>query len=354
MARNTPQKDPEQAHWEFMGVVHKFDSEERTQNQPLPELYTTHVTFRHIHHDAYPEEADVEFLEKLETQRELGVMINQVWSAQAGQVAGLAQYCGFRDTQELTAYVDMIVPDIVHEAAFIASNPAQEPQEEATGDIFTFQKFIKDNKFYDLGGPNWKGWVNQYDFTERFVKPNPIDLLRSYQKQPEIREFVDHIVNYCPKPTFVPVRKWHFRTVRNETFRHKAFELSPEAFVLSHAVQILLFAPQDFSPHRVYSRDSAKYEHRFPTPEFIGGGTRKVIASLFSMEDLHRAILLFYYLISRRKQDDWIGKVPEDDELEFSGYHGPNASATSVATSDVESHGDDDRVQTVRDNPIVS
>ncbi|KAJ4011880.1 hypothetical protein NW752_004277 [Fusarium irregulare] len=324
MALNHPQDGkPEEAHWEFLGVVRKFDMEEKL-DQPLPELYTTHGTFGHTFHHAYPEEAEDDFLKQLKEQRAMGVMVNDVWSAQAGQVACLAQYCGFRDAQELTAYVDMIVPDIVHEAAFIASNPAQVNNKILSAEERFSLKFIKDNRFYDLGGPNWKGRVDQYGFSEKFVKPKPIDLIRSYQKQPEVREFVNYIVEYCPQPTFVPVRKWHLLKVHKQTFKHKAFELSPEAFVLSHAVQVLLFASQDFRPHRVYSRDSAKYEHRFPTPEFIGGGRKKVVAGLFSMEDLHRAILLFYYLVRRRKQDNWVGMVPEDNDLNFPGYHEPD------------------------------
>lgn len=99
---------PEEAHWEFMGVVRKFDMEEEFEDQPLPELYTTHSTFRHTYHDAYPEEAEDELLEQLKEQRSMGVMINQVWSARGGSVACLSQYCGFRDVRELTAYVDMI------------------------------------------------------------------------------------------------------------------------------------------------------------------------------------------------------------------------------------------------------
>lgn len=88
-----------------------------------------------------------------------------------------------------------------------------------------------------------------------------------------------------------------------------------------------------------------KYGHRFPTPEFIGGGTEKVVAGLFSMEDLQRGIVEFYHFVSRRKQGDWIGKVPEDDGLlpEFPGYHGPNVGATGAAAQDPE---DGDRVET--------
>jgi hypothetical protein len=109
MAPNRPQKEePKDAHWEFMAVVRKFDTEEKFENQALPELYATHGTFQHTRHDVYPTEYYDEALEQLKKQRGMGVMIDHAWSAQAGQVACLAQYCGFRDARELTAYVDMI------------------------------------------------------------------------------------------------------------------------------------------------------------------------------------------------------------------------------------------------------
>jgi len=91
-----------------MAVICKFDTEEKFENQSLPELYATHVCFQHTHHDAYPTEYYDEALEQLKKQRSMGVKINHAWSAQAGQVACLAQYCGFRGAQELTAYVDII------------------------------------------------------------------------------------------------------------------------------------------------------------------------------------------------------------------------------------------------------
>ncbi|RBR24712.1 uncharacterized protein FIESC28_02485 [Fusarium coffeatum] len=311
--------------------------------QVLPGLYGQHTTFTPFHHG---QTASVdESSDELKEQRGLGVMVNHTWSAE-GDSAYLAQYCGFRDTQELTAYVDMIVPDIVHEAAFIASDPVGEHQRGATGDVSTFQKFIQRNDFYNPGGPRYRGRVGQYDFTDAFDKPSPLELLKAYHENQAIRSFVDQVVSYCPKPTFIPARNWHFRHVRRDIFQNEKREVHPEAFVLVHAVQLLLFASQDWRPDRVYSRDMTQYEHRFPTPEFIGGGTDQVVAGLFFMEDLHRAILLFYYLVDRRQQHNWVGNVPGPNGIQFAGYHSPDAEASSTATTDAEPVDDGGRVET--------
>ena len=98
-------KDPEKGHRDFWGVVRLFDIDQRYTTQVLPGVYGQHTNFTHNHHD--PTASVDESSDELEEQRRLGVMINHTWSAE-GDSTYLAQYCGFRDTQELTAYVDMI------------------------------------------------------------------------------------------------------------------------------------------------------------------------------------------------------------------------------------------------------
>ncbi|EWY94992.1 hypothetical protein FOYG_04128 [Fusarium oxysporum NRRL 32931] len=79
----------------------------------------------------------------------------------------------------------------------------------------------------------------------------------------------------------------------------------------------------DWDRDRSYSRDDQQYAHRFPTPATCGGGTGAEAADLFSMEDLHRAILMFYFLVGRRsKRTAWITRPypKKKDEPEFEGY----------------------------------
>jgi hypothetical protein len=146
-----------------------------------------------------------------------------------------------------------------------------------------------------------------------------------------VRDFVNQVVTLCPKPTFIRVLPEHF-SHKWPPKERKRYAL--RAFVLSHAVQILLFAPQDRIPNRIYSRDGPHYAHRFPSPDNIGGGIEKNVAGLFSMEDLHRAILLFYFMINRRMDEigrPWIGKVHKyeasPNDIQFPGYYTPDADA---------------------------
>ncbi|KAF5966992.1 hypothetical protein FCOIX_12213 [Fusarium coicis] len=85
-------------------------------------------------------------------------------------------------------------------------------------------------------------------------KPTPNDVLKAYEEDEDIKSFADRHVDF---------RK----------FSNKAQQISVQAFVLVHAIQILLFAPMDWDSKRVYSRDNEKYIRRFSTPADFGGGT---------------------------------------------------------------------------------
>ena len=61
---------------------------------------------------------------------------------------------------------------------------------------------------------------------------------------------------------------------------------------------------------------------------------------------LHRAILLFYYLVNRRQQHNWIGNVPGPKRIQFARHHSPDAETTSAATADAEPADDGDRAET--------
>lgn len=174
-----------------------------------------------------------------------------------------------------------------------------------------------------------------YDFGKNFTMIKATELLEAYAKEPRerwheeltVRDSVDQVATLCTKPTFIRIRPDHFWLCGNDGTQR---DYAMQSFILSHAVQILLFAPQERIPNRVYSRDRTCYAHRFPTPGHIGGGTGKKVAGLFSMEDLHRAILLFYFMVKRRrgpKGKVWIGKAVRDVEVQFPGYHDPDTDA---------------------------
>ncbi|KAG9503581.1 hypothetical protein J7337_003532 [Fusarium musae] len=63
----------------------------------------------------------------------MGVSINKVWTVEMKDPNQLAQYCTFKSSRELSSYVDVIVPDIVYQAAFVAQNYFLVPQSYFNG-----------------------------------------------------------------------------------------------------------------------------------------------------------------------------------------------------------------------------
>ncbi|KAF5547475.1 snf2 family helicase [Fusarium mexicanum] len=238
----------------------------------------------------------------------------------------VAMYCTFKGTREFMSYIDIIVPEIASNAALLADE-FQPNQDTLNADAPGSMKFIEPIYADFRALP-----VEEKASTaSKSSKPNPNELLKAYDEDEEIKSFVDRVAKLCPKPTLIPVLNKH---VDSRVLLDNKEQISPKAFVLAHAVQILLFAPMDWDRDRVYSRDREKYVHRFPTPAEFGGGTGTQVAGLFSMEDLHRAILIFYTLVCRRsrspsKRTPWITRPPPISKKDepFIGYWNESAVA---------------------------
>ncbi|KAL7906500.1 P-loop containing nucleoside triphosphate hydrolase protein [Trichoderma velutinum] len=123
---------------------------------------------------------------------------------------------------------------------------------------------------------------------------NPTDLVNSYCTDNQLKWMIDKVVASLPFPMFLPI-------TRNMITQRKDEEdfIDVTATVLAHAVQILLFAPTGWNKDIIYQRDSNEYTRRYPTPPGHGGDCRAV-AGVFSLEDLHRSVLLVYLTIYRR------------------------------------------------------
>ncbi|KAM0229083.1 hypothetical protein ACHAPO_010238 [Fusarium lateritium] len=307
----------EAQHHNFLSVRRLFNDTGLFAGRRLPTWYRDYTNFDHIYHkqdlpDPIPVPEDVV------SQRDMGVFTNASWPVVSEQRNNIAQYCGFTNFKEMAAYIDVIY--ICHEAALLLSGEQHKTNDEA-GDDLEFQNFIKKHDFYN---------VSPHDFPfAKFSKSSPTAVLKAYHSDKGVRDFIDQTVKHCNRPTFLPVQNHHIPS--NSFPPPPPNGLHPEAFVLATAVQILLFAPQDWKSDRVYSRDTTQYGHRFPTPGIVGGGTDKIVGGLFPMEDLHRAILMFYALVNRRtlspqtrNKKGWIDKTPNVVIVEFPGYYDPN------------------------------
>ncbi|KAK7413873.1 hypothetical protein QQZ08_012561, partial [Neonectria magnoliae] len=153
-------------------------------------------------------------------------------------------------------------------------------------------------------------------------QPNPVETVRLYAQNPHVKDFVDTIATHCRKPTFIPVFESNLENVSADSDH----SIATMAFVLAHAVQLLTLAPVEWRGANKYSNDPEQYAHRFPTT-VAGGGTGTTVAGRFSMEDLNRAVLLYFYAISRRVGGGNVlttRKPPTKGTFTWPGYVDPN------------------------------
>ncbi|CZR36035.1 uncharacterized protein FPRO_03705 [Fusarium proliferatum ET1] len=312
-------KDAAKHHHGFISLFRIFDAEKNYLAAPglkWPAWAEEHSDYKHVFHQGprqTQQQINSEDREKHKKRKYPDSVLIQESFVVDNPPLQVARYCTFQGTMEFLSYIDIIVPEIVGKAALLAVN--FRPNED------TINANAPDSMIYA-------------DFRARGVeenassipKPTPNDVLKAYDDDEEIKSFVDRVAKLCPRPTLIPALNKH---VDSRVLSNKE-QISPKAFVLAHAVQILLFAPIDWDRERVYSRDRGKYVHRFPTPAEFGGGTGTQVAGLFSMEDLHRAILIFYALVCRRsKRTAWITRTPSSNanEAGFVGYFDESAAA---------------------------
>ncbi|KAM0542074.1 hypothetical protein ACHAO7_010139 [Fusarium culmorum] len=127
--------------------------------------------------------------------------------------------------------------------------------------------------------------------TENTTKnlPNPLDVLKAYTDKPT-REWATSIITKLDRPTLIPVMS------KTETGPDKQGSIDTVRFMLIHALQVLVFVPMargdvDFT--------EGTYDRRFPS-KLKGGNSIPAILDKYSMEDLNRAIVACYQLITRR------------------------------------------------------
>ncbi|KAF5711411.1 purine utilization transcriptional regulator [Fusarium globosum] len=236
-------------------------------------------------------------------------VIDHEWPSIMDSPACLSRYCLFGGEEDLNSYVDIIIPDIVQTAALVAFHSFQPFM--VADDIKKFKSRMK-GYYIDL-----KTAMEFHNGNANM--PSPAAILAAYEKNPGIRRFVNEMACLCTSPTFIPALNKHICKPISEMEGNK---ICPEAFVLSHAIQIMLFAPQKWDPKRKYSRDH-KYAHRFPFCNTLGFSVDLDgdIRTRLCVKDIRRAILLFYYLVKRRDGSlAWIDSPTNISDLEASSH----------------------------------
>lgn len=184
-----------------------------------------------------------------------------------------------------------------------------------------------DYGFIALAEGLWRAFeddANKNHDHEKMYRQGPSDSLKDiiiyYVKNRASREYVDEITSTIHQPTLLIPRK----SIVDNTAEDDRDGIDPKLFVLVHAVQILVFAPVNlvigpnsgsqgnppsFGELFEYSRDPEKYEHRFPSTKSHHWEQRRV-GGLFSLEDLFRAVCLYFHTLYRRTKSSIQSQIP--------------------------------------------
>ncbi|OAA53900.1 SNF2-related protein [Akanthomyces lecanii RCEF 1005] len=118
-----------------------------------------------------------------------------------------------------------------------------------------------------------------------------------YHQTPKMQSILDNIATSCKEPVPIPLT---YACLRDEPVSRKDNFIDVRAVMLVAAVQLLMFSPITWTYKKVFKFEADKYPCRFPSPPFIKE-ERLRIGGKFSIEDLHRALVLILLCLYRRQ-----------------------------------------------------
>ncbi|QYT00299.1 hypothetical protein H0G86_007387 [Trichoderma simmonsii] len=218
-----------------------------------------------------------------------GVQVLHEWETTPKMISELAGYNGFRTYAALVNFTDTIVCDIIPAGLMLGYHKfdierAKSMLPQTNTDLSNVMSQLPEEMsvlYNEL-----RTCVSALSEKQTNAMIKPADLVKSYCTDNQLKLLIDKIVAFLPFPMFLPI-------TRNMITKRKYEEdfIDVTATILAHAIQILLFAPTEWNREIVYKRDSDQYTRRYPTPPGHGGDCRTV-AGIFSLEDLHRSVLL--------------------------------------------------------------
>ncbi|KAL7934734.1 hypothetical protein V8C35DRAFT_327100 [Trichoderma chlorosporum] len=245
-----------------------------------------------------------------------GVQVLHKWNTEPKNITALAGYHGFNE-RSLTNFVDTVICDIVPGGLKLLNSKfrvdvAQTLSKELASEISSLPESM------DTILASSRARINALPSTSSTQNLiGPVELIAMYTKNGQLKKFIDDAVRSLKTPTFLPITRHMISQADAEDDA-----IDPVSTVLIHAVQILLFAPTNWTRAIKYSRLTEDYQHRYPTPPGHGGDCRTV-AGMYSLEDLHRSIILVYLAIYRRASGTEAlktSRVPQPHGV-FAGYY---------------------------------
>ncbi|KAL7940427.1 hypothetical protein V8C42DRAFT_356270 [Trichoderma barbatum] len=220
-----------------------------------------------------------------------GIQVLHKWETLPKGQTAIAGYNGMND-KTLLNFVDTVVCDIVPKGLVcMATKFKHSTAKELISDESELEDKIP--RHMEAIFSTSRSSVN--DLSDEGKAQNligPDELVNEYMEDRKVKSLIDKIIKGLSFPIFLPI-------TASMVGREEGEEIDVVATILAQAVQILLFAPTEWNKDIEYCRPDPDYTLRYPTPDGHGGNCRSV-AGTFSLEDLHRSIVLLYLALYRR------------------------------------------------------
>ncbi|KAF5578894.1 hypothetical protein FPANT_9820 [Fusarium pseudoanthophilum] len=241
------------------------------------------------------------------------------------------KYLSFKSEADFLSYVDVVVPDIVGPANYVlrgdgvsyrdrinaySNTPFALHPSTQNQDLIAHIDSIQNQNVHDVieHSQRWR------DIGSRVYKPK--SLVKFFRKNAAVREWLTTLATLLTEPKLIPI----FVPIRPGTVSHYKEEFCTELFILSHAVQIMLFAPVCWHEDGSY-KSTNSYARRFPL-KFPAPNSRDEKAfGEYTLDELYRALILQEFLFRQtydekeeRRCKKLARAIPPEVDAQWLGY----------------------------------
>ncbi|KAF5709521.1 hypothetical protein FMUND_10009 [Fusarium mundagurra] len=242
-----------------------------------------------------------------------------------------AKYLSFKSETDFLSYVEVVVPDIIGPANYVLHGDGMSYRDRINAysntpfalhpstqnqDLIDHIDHIQNRNMRDVIEHSQRYWgIGSCNY-------KPKSLLKFFRENAAVREWLTTLATLLTEPKLIPT----FVPVRPETVSHFEEEFCKELFILSHAVQIMLFAPVYWHEDGSY-KSTDSYVRRFPLKFPPPNSKDEKAFGEYTLDDLYRALILQEFLFRQtydereeRRCKKLVSAIPPKADAQWLGY----------------------------------
>ncbi|KAF5568326.1 hypothetical protein FPHYL_2864 [Fusarium phyllophilum] len=255
-----------------------------------------------------------------------------------------AKYLSFKSEADFLSYVDVVVPDIVGPENYVlhgdgvsyrdrineySNTPFALHPSTQNQDLIDHIDHIQNQNVHDVIEHSQRYWgIGSCNY-------KPKSLLKFFRENAAVREWLTTLATLLTEPKLIPT----FVPIRPGTVSDIEEEFCKELFILSHAVQIMLFAPVYWHEDGSY-KSTDSYTRRFPLKFPPPDSKDEKAFGEYTLDDLYRALILQEFLFRQtydereeRRCKKLVSAIPPKADAQWLGY---SVGRLAIAEQNVE------------------